>query len=76
MILFKKKKHFEIAKKLRDHGMSTKKKYYHEEIGFNYRMSNIQAALGLAQIEQLEQIINEKRKIYNNYYATSTSFHP
>ena len=42
-------------------------KYDHDEIGFNYRMSNIQAALGLAQVEQLEKIINAKRLIHKNY---------
>ena len=35
---------------LRDHGMSRKKKYYHEVIGFNYRMTNLQAAIGLSLI--------------------------
>ena len=41
--------------------------YDHDEIGFNYRMSNIQAALGLAQIEQLQTIIYEKKIIHKNY---------
>ena len=36
-------------------------KYEHDEIGYNQRMSNIQAALGLAQLEQLENIIKEKK---------------
>ena len=42
-------------------------KYDHNEIGFNYRMSNIQAAVGLAQVEELEKIINAKRLIHKNY---------
>ena len=42
-------------------------KYDHDEIGYNYRMSNIQAALGLAQVEQLDQIIEEKKMIHKNY---------
>lgn len=67
MILFKKKKHFEIAKKLRDHGMSTKKKYYHEEIGFNYRMTNMQAAIGLAQLERYKKIVRKKINIAKQY---------
>ena len=36
-------------------------------VGFNYRMSNIQAALGLAQLEQLENILKEKKEIHNLY---------
>ncbi len=42
-------------------------KYDHDEIGFNHRMSNIQAALGLAQLEQLEKFIHEKKIIHQNY---------
>jgi len=37
--------------------------YYHTEVGYNYRMSNIQAALGLAQLEQLGGFINRRREI-------------
>lgn len=39
--------------------------YTHDEIGYNYRMTNIQAALGLAQLEQLEDFIKVKK---DNYY--------
>ena len=42
-------------------------KYEHDEIGYNQRMSNIQAALGLAQLEQLENILQEKKIIHQNY---------
>ena len=57
-----------IIKKVRHLSTTAKcsSKYDHDEIGFNYRMSNIQAALGLAQIEQLDKIIDE-RAIYNIY---------
>ena len=41
--------------------------YEHDEIAYNHRMSNIQAALGLAQLEQLEKIIQEKKMIHQNY---------
>ena len=54
---------------LRDHGMSPEKKYWHNEVGFNYRMTNIQAALGLAQLEQIEGFIKKKREnaiLYNS----------
>ncbi|SMC39380.1 LegC family aminotransferase [Sporomusa malonica] len=39
--------------------------YIHDEIGYNYRMTNLQAALGLAQLEQLENFIKTKKE---NYY--------
>ncbi len=39
--------------------------YMHDEIGYNYRMTNLQAALGLAQLEQLEDFIKIKEANYN-----------
>lgn len=54
---------------LKDHGMSRTRKYWHAHIGFNYRMTNLQAALGVAQMERIEQVIDRKRRnarIYNS----------
>ncbi len=42
---------------LRDHAMSPEKRYWHPEIGYNFRMTNIQAAIGLAQLEQIDKLI-------------------
>jgi perosamine synthetase len=53
---------------LKDHAMSAEKRYWHPEIGFNYRMTNVQAALGVAQLERVEAIIAQKRAnaaVYN-----------
>lgn len=58
---------YERAKFLKDHAMSKDRKYYHPEIGYNYRMTNIQAALGLAQLERIEEIISKKRQIFEWY---------
>jgi perosamine synthetase len=52
----------EKAMVLRDHGMSRKKKYWHPYLGFNYRMTNLQAALGVAQMERLEKVVERKRR--------------
>lgn len=41
--------------------------FIHEEIGYNYRMTNLQAALGLAQLEQLEEFIRIKKANYELY---------
>lgn len=41
--------------------------FIHNEIGYNYRMTNLQAALGVAQLEQLEKFIEIKEKNYNLY---------
>jgi perosamine synthetase len=46
---------------LRDHAMSPEKRYWHTEIGYNYRMTNLQAALGVAQMERIEEFIAKKR---------------
>lgn len=42
-------------------------KYEHDEIGYNYRMPNINAALGCAQFEQLEDLIEKKRQLASKY---------
>jgi perosamine synthetase len=41
--------------------------YYHDEIGFNYRLPNLNAALGLAQLEQLNSFLDSKRKLAEKY---------
>ena len=43
--------------------------FIHDEIGYNYRMPNINAALGLAQLEQLPEFIEKKRSIASQYKA-------
>jgi len=58
---------YERAKYLRDHAMSPSRRYWHTEVGYNYRLTNIQAALGLAQIERIDELIYKKRKIYKWY---------
>lgn len=41
--------------------------YVHNEIGYNYRMTNVQAALGVAQMEELEQFVQRKNQNYDHY---------
>lgn len=60
----------ELAEKaawLRDHGMSREKRYWHPVIGFNYRMTNIQGALGLGQMERIDAILRKKQDIARWY---------
>jgi perosamine synthetase len=54
------------AKKLRNLCFS-EQRFIHDEIGFNYRMTNMQAALGVAQLERIEQIVDKKRLIGSTY---------
>lgn len=52
---------------LRDHGMSKSKKYWHDLVGYNYRMTNMQAAIGVAQLERIKELLIERENIENEY---------
>lgn len=52
---------------LRDHGMNKEKRYWHDEVGYNYRMTNMQAAIGCAQLERIDQIIAFRKTVEKNY---------
>jgi perosamine synthetase len=52
---------------LKDHGMSPERRYFHTELAFNYRMTNLQAALGVAQLEQVDALVGHKRRIMDGY---------
>src|SRR5262249_51466179 len=52
---------------LRDHGMTPGRRYFHDVVGFNYRMTNLQAALGVAQLERLDEFVDSKRRIARQY---------
>lgn len=60
----------ERARTLRDHGASKRRKYHHPWLGFNYRLTNLQAALGVAQFRKIEEILSRKKaiaKLYEKY---------
>jgi perosamine synthetase len=62
------------AKRLRDHAMSPEKRYFHEERGYNYRITNLQAALGVAQLERIDEFLGRRTEImswYNSAIATT-----
>lgn len=48
--------------------------YIHNEVGFNYRMTNLQGALGVAQMEELPEFIKRKRRNYNLYRELFAGF--
>jgi perosamine synthetase len=52
--------------------MSTHRRYFHEERGFNYRITNLQAALGVAQLEKIEDFLERRAEIMNWYSAEIT----
>lgn len=57
----------EKCKSLRNLGFNPKRRFVHDELGWNYRMTNLQAALGLGQIERLEETIGRKRAMGKLY---------
>lgn len=67
MCITNSKKLNDRMKLLRDHGMSTEKRYWHKEIGFNYRMTNLQAAIGCAQLEKINSILSSNNDIESTY---------
>ncbi len=60
----------ELAEKMRvvrDHGMRRGKRYWHDEVGYNFRVTNLQAALGCAQLERLDEILRARARVYATY---------
>jgi perosamine synthetase len=55
------------ARHFRGQGLATHREYWHDVIGYNYRMTNIAAAIGVAQLERANELIERKREIANLY---------
>ena len=63
---------------LRDHGMSKKKRYKHLDLGYNYRLTNLQAAVGFSQIKNLDKILkkrNNQRIFYEKNLLKNKNFY-
>jgi len=56
------------AKKLSTQSREEALHYEHAQVGYNYRLSNILAALGRAQLKSLDQYVEKRREIFNYYY--------
>jgi len=73
LVVTKSKRIAEKLKLYRDQGLTKglreKYHYWHSVIGYNYGMSNLQAAVALAQLERIEQLIEKKRMIACWYYS-------
>ena len=59
----------EHAKHLSTQAKTDLLQFLHDEVGYNYRMTNVQACLGLAQLERLEDFIEHKKALYDHYAA-------
>jgi perosamine synthetase len=67
MLLCREPHVYDRARLLRDHFMDPQRRYWHQELGYNYRMTNIQAALGVAQLERLDEFLRRKRAVAETY---------
>jgi perosamine synthetase len=52
---------------IRDHGMDRNKRYWHHVVGFNFRLTNMQAAMGVAQLENAGYIVAAHDKVVGMY---------
>ena len=59
---------YEKCKNLRNLNFGNKNRFDHEELGWNYRFTNMQATLGLNQLKRINQIVKKKREIGNFFY--------
>lgn len=55
------------ARKLRGQGLAGDREYWHDVVGYNYRMTNICAAIGVGQLEKFDYILSKKRRIAEQY---------
>lgn len=67
MVVTSNKRIYQKLKLLKDLAHSKNRRFLHKEIGFNYRMTNLQAALGLAQLEEVEKYLKKKLWMANKY---------
>lgn len=68
MIVTNNEAFYKRASNVRNLFFDSERRYIHEEFGSNFRMTNMQAAIGLAQLEQIEKTVIKKREIGNFYY--------
>lgn len=63
MVLSNNKELIDKARHIKDQGMSKTREYWHDIVGYNFRMTNICAAIGCAQLERIEQFVSRKIEV-------------
>lgn len=58
---------YDLVLRLKGQGLAKGREYFHDIIGYNYRMTNVCAALGLAQLERINKILKEKDRMISEY---------
>ena len=67
MLLFRDESLAQRARSLRNLCFQPKRRFLHDELGNNYRLTNLQAALGVGQVSRIEEIVKRKREIAHCY---------
>jgi perosamine synthetase len=75
MVLTNDKALADRCRDLRNLCFDRERRFIHEELGWNFRMSNVQAAIGVAQLERIDQIVAKKRQI-GHWYQQRLRGHP
>lgn len=52
---------------LKDHAMEKNRRYWHNDVGYNFRMTNLQAAIGCAQLSRFQEILAKRERVLNDY---------
>jgi perosamine synthetase len=69
---------YDRVNKIKGQGLAAYREYWHDIVGYNYRMTNLASAIGYAQIQRSNQILKRKREIAerykNNFHLTSVSY--
>lgn len=68
MVLTNNKKMMDQIKYLNNHGEDPNKKFWQTSVGYSFELPNISCALGLAQLERLEEFVDKKRQIFTWYH--------
>ncbi len=67
MVISNDKTLIERSRHLKGQGLAAHREYWHDVVGYNYRMTNIEAAIGLAQLERADEFIGKKRALAESY---------
>lgn len=71
-ILTNNKEYADKIKLYRGQGMDPERRYWFPVVGYNYRMTNIAAAIGLAQVERFQELLGKRRALSDSYYGLLT----
>jgi len=67
MVLSNNPELIDLSRRLKGQGLASGREYWHDIIGYNYRMTNICAAIGVAQLEKIDYFITQKKRLANTY---------